>query len=325
MSGSRPPCLLADIGGTRARFALYAECRVQAIRHLAVADYDNPIPALRAYLDDVGVEPPARAVLAVAGPVDGAGTRARLTNASWDFDAEALARALDIPGVLLVNDFAAQAWALPALEGDDLARLGGGGAIPDAPMLAVGPGTGLGVAAYLPRGAHGDERVVSGEGGHITLAAGNGEEAVLIERLRARFVHVSAERVLSGPGLVALAEAVAALSAEAGTSTPDTPAGVIAAARAGDAAARRTLGHFASFLGAFAGDLALIFGARGGVYLTGGLPPALRSELAESVFRERFEDKGRFHDYLRETPTWIVTRRDPAFLGLARLAGRLTA
>lgn len=310
--------LLADIGGTHARFALLRapERTHSAPKRFRVADYSQPSDALRAYFDEVGASP-RRAVLAVAGPVDRG--RASLTNATWTFDAELLAKRIGMTEVTLINDFAAQAWALAELPPDSLLHLGGSNARVDAPMVAVGPGTGLGVAAYLPPGDGADARVVAGEGGHASLAATDERETVLLEELRRRFGHVSAERVLSGPGLVLLAEVLAAMEGRKET-LPATPEAVIDLARGGDATAAAAVDRFAAFLGSYAGDLALIFGARGGVFLTGGLPPALRGELAVSSLRGRFEAKGRFRDYLREIPTWIVTHPDPAFVGLSRVA-----
>jgi len=321
MGAAAARALLADIGGTNARFALLRDDGISQVQRLRVDAYNDPADAIAAYLDQAGASPPALAVLAVAGPVEQGG--ARLTNAGWRFDAAALARAGGFDRVRLINDFEAQAWALPELAPDNVTPLGGGTARHDAARLVLGPGTGLGVAAYLPPTADGPERVVTGEGGHATLAAEGPDEWALLARLRARYGRVSAERVLSGPGLAALAEAVAE---EQGEAVPArTPEAVLAAARDGDPTARRAEAVFCGLLGAFAGDLALIFGARGGVWLGGGLTAALAAELPGSTFRARFEAKGRFRDYVADIPVWIVRHPEPALLGLASQARALGA
>lgn len=317
----RVRALLADIGGTNARLALlYDNGRLVPLPTRAVADYDGPGSAIAAALAEAGASPPSLAVLAVAGPVHR--RPVRLTNAAWCFDRAQLIDETGIGTVQLVNDFAAQAWALPALGPDDTVALGqAGDGLAGAPRLVLGPGTGLGVATFVPGSEGANERVLAGEGGHAGLAAEDARDAALLARLRSRFGRVSAERVLSGPGLAALAQAVAA--EDALTAPPEEPAALVDAARAGDGAAQETLARFLGFLGSYAGDLALVVGAWGGVYLAGGIPPRLRPELESGGFRARFEAKGRFREALRAVPTRLILRRDPAFLGLAELARRL--
>ena len=312
------PTLLADIGGTNARLALlHDDHGVTDVARLAVADFAEPLSAFRTYLDrHSGATPPVAAIIAVAGPVEG--NRARLTNGAWSLEAGELASDLGLSRVRLVNDYEALARALPYLGLDDLAPVGGGHPAADASMLVLGPGTGLGVGAFLPN-PEGGGRAVVGEGGHATLAAGDHREAALIARLRAEFGHVSAERVLSGPGLVNLARAIAA---EDGLGAPpQTPEAVTEAAVSGACpACVAALEAFWRMLGGFAGDLALVFGARGGVYLAGGIAPRFADVLRASDFRARFEDKGRFRQYLEAVPSYVVVHPDPAFLGLAALA-----
>lgn len=305
-------CLLADIGGTNARFGLLPEAgEVQDIAHFAVADFDSAESAMRHYLERSGTRPEG-AVLAVAATVSGG--RARLTNGTWSFDAARLAAALGLRWVELVNDFAAVARAIPRLEPRQLVELGGGGGEGDAPVAVLGPGTGLGAATLLP-----DGRVLVGEGGHVTLPAADDREAALLAILRRRFEHVSAERVVSGMGLVDLHEAVRELDGLTASGIEDA-ADVTAAAAAGDAPAQATLDAFFAFLGSVAGNMALVVGARGGVYLAGGILPRLVEPLLGSRFRERFEQKGRFRGYLESIPTKLIVEPDPAFLGLVAFA-----
>ncbi|SMF46750.1 glucokinase [Tistlia consotensis] len=306
--------LLGDIGGTNARFALlFGRGEISAIEHVPVAEHPTPESAIRHFLGQRDVTPES-AVLAVAGPV--AGGRARLTNGSWVFDSGQLEAALGLGRVQLVNDFAAAALAVPRLGQAQLVPLGGGDGRPDAPVAVLGPGTGLGVATLLP-----DLQVVVGEGGHVTLPATDAREAALIAILRRRFEHVSAERVLSGQGLIDLHDAVVeldgldALPARAG-------AEVVAAAGAGCPAAEATLAAFFGFLGSVAGNLVLTVGALGGLYLAGGILPRLVEPLQRSAFSQRFQAKGRFRDYLAAVPLKLIVEPDPAFLGLANLADR---
>lgn len=306
--------LLGDIGGTNARFALLsARGAISPVAHYAVHDHPTPAAALRHFLAERGAAPDL-AVLAVAGPV--AGGRARLTNAAWDFDAERLEAELGLARVVLVNDFAAVALAVPRLAGDQLLALGGGAGRTGAPVAVLGPGTGLGCATLLP-----GDRVLVGEGGHVTLPAVDEREAALIALLRRRFDHVSAERVLSGPGLIALHGAVSQLEGHEAPVARDG-AEVVAAASAGCPAALGTLDAFFGFLGTVAGNLVLTVGAQGGLYLAGGILPRLVEPLRASRFGERFRAKGRFRDYLAEVPLRLIVEPDPAFHGLANLAGR---
>lgn len=319
--GSRP-ALLGDIGGTNARFALAVDGAVGAIDRLSVAEFPNPAAALRAYLDRTRPDPPPdRAALAVAGPV--ADGRARLTNGTWTFSAARLARDLGFEAVFLVNDFAAQARAIPVLRPRDLRPIGGGRPVPGAPVAVIGPGTGLGVAS-LVFAAEGP-LVIATEGGHVTMPAADDREAEILARLRAGQGHVSAERVLSGPGLEALYRTIA-----------ETDGHVVPARRAEEITTAAVAGRcpvataafdmFCAMLGTVAGDIALTFGARGGVYIAGGILPHLADAFAASRFRERFEDKGRFRTWLAAVPTRLVVRPDPAFLGLAALvAGPATS
>jgi len=309
------PLLLADIGGTYARFALMAGGRLGAIRTLDVGAHGDVAAAIGRFLDEEEGPPPGAAVLAVAGPVDGG--RCKLVNSSWLVDGAELRARFGFSDVRVVNDHEAAACGLVRLAPADTIDIGGKAERVDAPMVVLGPGTGLGMACRFPRA--GGAGVVGSEGGHTTLAAATDREAALIGILRRRFGHVSAERVLSGPGLVNLYEATAELDHIAGgvRMAPE----ITRAAVAGTCdLCRRTLEAFCLFLGSVAGDVALLFGARGGVFVTGGMVPQFADYVARSDFRRRFEEKGRFASYLGAVPTRIVVRPHFTFLGLQALA-----
>lgn len=309
--------LIADIGGTNARFALVdAAGGTGPLQRVKLDAFTGITEAVGAFLAAHGSGRATRgAVLAVAGPVSA--NRARLTNRGWMVDGAEIAAALGIVAVRVVNDFAAVSWSLPALTQADLFPLGGGAAEPGEPMAVLGAGTGLGVGAFLP-----PDRALVTEGGHASLAAHDPREAAVIEWLRARHGHVSAERLLSGMGLVNIHAALAAID---GAAVPERDAAAVTEVALADECpiCRETLAMFCTVLGGVAGDLALLYGARGGVFIGGGIPPRFPQFLAASGFRARFEAKGRFAEWLRPVPTYLVMRQDAAMLGLAALARRL--
>ena len=310
--------LLADIGGTNARFALLEGAELGPVAHIPAAGHAQFAGALRAYLETAGGSIDA-AVLAVAGVV--AGGRCALTNNPWVVDAAELQATFGLSHVRLINDFEAIAWALSHFPARDLFRIGGGEAAAGAPLAVLGPGTGLGVGAYLPQDGG---RVLNSEGGHVTLAAATPREEAVIAQLRTRFGHVSAERALSGPGLENLYRAIAALD---GVAVPSRDAAAISKAARGRECpvCRAALDMFCALLGDVAGNLALTFGARGGVYIAGGIVPRLNEELVRSAFRTRFEEKGRMRAYVAPIPVHVVMHEDPAFVGLKALAQTMAA
>ena len=313
-----PTAVVGDIGGTNARFAIAdlsrpAAPRIAAIAHLPSAHYVNLEAALGDYLASAPIRP-RLAVLAVAGPVqDG---EARLTNLNWHVVRQSV-MALGFDAVSLVNDFCALAAAADALNDDDLERIG-----PNLPRRAnatialVGAGTGFGAAALVRE--PGKAIALAGEGGHIGFSPEDAEEIEILRRLSTRFGRVSIERILSGPGLVSLYDALAAIH---GTfAALQTPHAIVEAAANGQPLATHALQRFAAIFGAAAGDIALTFGARGGVLLAGGLSEAVIAVLRAGPFRRRFEGKGRLSDFVRAVPTHLVRRQDAALLGCARLA-----
>ena len=312
--------LLADIGGTNARFALLLEDGAPGqVLHLPVADYPTAYDAAAAAMERLGcAQPPASAVLAFAGPVEGG--RAVMTNAGWDTTAGELRQRFGFSRVRLLNDYAALALALEHLTEGDRLRIGPARASARGALAVLGPGSGLGVAALLPAEPHGLPLV--SEGGHATMAAADGLEADLLAALREDFGHVSAERVLSGPGLANIHRGLARVQGR--TVSPLSPAEITRLGlEGGDDLCRLALERFCLFLGGFAGNVALSYGAQGGVFLAGGILPRFPDFLAASGFRARFEDKGRFRDYLSAIPTWLITREDAAFVGLAAAARQL--
>ena len=311
------PRLLGDIGGTNARFAwqTHSSASPSDISSYPCAKHDSLLDAIRHYLGEHGRLTPRLCAIGIANPING--DRVQMTNHHWSFSILELQRALGLERLIVINDFTALALSLPTLTAADLRKIGPGAATPGAPLALLGPGTGLGVSGLLPAGTRGFAPI-SGEGGHVTLSAGDDREAAVVQWLRQRFGHASAERALSGPGLVNLYEASCALSAEAVQALG--PSDVIERARSGsDPCCRKALELFCGFLGSVAGDLALTLGARGGVFIGGGIAPRMLTEIERSSFRERFESKGRFRDYLSGIPTVVIDAAiPPALCGAAR-------
>lgn len=306
--------LVADLGGTNARFALVDhEGRIEAIKTYRAAESASLEDVIRRYLDEVGcAQPPAVAILAIAGAV--VKDHTRFSNLDWSVDAVALRRTFGFKSVELINDFTAQALAVPRLAAHDLRNLGPVGPMTRAgPIAVIGAGTGFG-AATLVRGPIGDI-VVPSEAGHASFAPTDEFDLVLWEQLKRRYGRVSVERLLSGSGLLAIYEAVCKQSGR--TPLARQPADIVAADAAGDLEAARSVERFARIYGAVAGDLALTFGASGGVYLAGGLAPRLVDRLASAGFREAFEDKGRLSNFVRAIPTLVVMNPTSGLLGAA--------
>ena len=272
--------------------------------------------ALAAYLEGAGGGTrPRRAAISVACPV--LGDRVSLTNHPWSFSIEEVRRRFGFETLAVINDFSAVARAVPHLGDADRMQFGGGRPAPEAAIAVLGPGTGLGVSGLVPAG--GGWAVIEGEGGHVTMAATGRREAEVLAEVRREFGHVSAERVLSGPGLVSLHRALCRLDGKA-PGPPPAPHDIVAEGAEGRSPrCAEVLDLAAELLGTFAADLALTLGARGGVYIGGGLVPRYARRFAESGFRRRFEDKGRFSEYLAAIPTFLILHEFPAFLGLASL------
>ena len=308
--------LIADIGGTNSRLAIWhadgtAFGHQDAVRKLRNSAYVEIHDMLGSYLDGLDEPLPSSAILAIAGPVTG--DAVQLLNIDWAFSVNGLRQRLGLNQLIVINDFEALAYVVPALGPGDYLDVGNGAADDRAPVVLMGPGTGLGVASLIRVG--GRPVAIPGEGGHVTLPATNAEEADVLAALRERFEHVSAERVLSGAGLTALHEVLHGETVDAATLSQR--------AHDADPAASATFEQFFCFLGTVAGNLALTLGAHGGVYIGGGIVPANRSLFLDSGFRERFVDKGRYRDYLDAIATRLIVRDTPALVGLAGLAASL--
>ncbi len=310
--------LLADIGGTNARFALeYAPGALAAMQTLACDAYPRFEDALRAYLDSVGGGV-RHAVIAIANPV--AGDAIRMTNHHWAFSVAAAKRELCLDTLLLVNDFTALAMALPGLRADETTKVGGGQAQAGGVIGLVGAGTGLGVSALVPAG--GDWVALQSEGGHVAFSPSDPNEVAVLEYCWRRFDHVSAERMVSGPGIALIREALAASRALPVDLSLSTGAIVGRALAGTDALCRETLDCFCGMLGTVAANLAVTLGASGGIYIGGGVVPRLGDYFAASPFRARFENKGRFSAFTANIPTLLITAPHPALGGAAAALAR---
>lgn len=309
--------LIADIGATHSRCALLDhEGEILAPETFNNREFDGIEALLQAYIARRrDSDRPTRAALAVAAPL--AGDHVEMTNLEWSFSRISLQVGLGVRRLELLNDFEAMAWSLLDLAPEQLRQIGRGEPRERAARAVLGPGSGLGVSGLVP---HPDGwAAIAGEGGHVTLAAANAHEAEVIAALRERFGHCSAERVLSGPGLVNLYHVQADM---AGRGIPKIePDDVTALAHKGEPLATAAMEMFFSLLGTVAADLAVTLGAHGGVYMTGGILPRVIDLLAESAFRKRFESKGRYRSYMTAIPTFVITESAPAFRGLRRALG----
>jgi len=314
------PRLVADIGGTNARFGWLDApgLHAQHVRKLAVPDFAGPADAMRAYLAELAgqlggnARPPQHAAMAVATAV--VDDQIAFTNSHWSFSRRQLQAELGLAGLQVLNDFEALALALPHLGPDQL-RAHGALPQPRGTLAVIGPGPGLGVGG-VSQTAQGWV-ALPGEGGHSTLAPGDDFESELLRCARRDFSHVSAERLLSGIGLPVLHQAVATVLGQP-VSEPWTAELIMDRGLAGaDEACSRSLDAFCSLLGSFAGNVALMLGARGGVYIGGGIEPRMEERFFRSSFRERFEAKGRLRSYLEAIPTALITDTLVALTGAA--------
>jgi len=308
------PRLLADIGGTNARFALQRRPgEIGDVEVLSCDAHASFADALRSYLRQVDAPPVRHAAIAIANPVTG--DEIRMTNHHWRFSLESTRREFGFDTLLAINDFTALANALPYLSGKDLVHAGGamtGGA---GALGLVGAGTGLGVGGLVPVDG-GGWCALQSEGGHATFAPADALEAAILQHAWKLYPHVSFERFVSGPGIELIHRALCAIDGR-----PEErlrAADIVArAVDAGDAQCRRTVDCFCAMLGTIASNVAITLGALGGMYIGGGIVPRLGPLFAQSPFRARFEDKGRLGGYLARVPTWVIVAPYPAFVGVA--------
>ncbi len=313
------PRLLGDVGGTNARFGWQANAH-SSIEHVLVlpcAAHETLEAAIRTYLEMKSLPMPRAGALGIANPITG--DAIRMTNHHWSFSISEMQRSLGLQQLNVINDFTALALALPSIAKDNLVQVGGTVAQAYAPKALIGAGTGLGVSGLIPTDANDHWVAIAGEGGHVTLAAQTESEYRVIELIRQRYGHVSAERVLSGQGLVDLYLALRQLQKQQPVDVAGAAEITAWALQDKDPLALQSIEMFAGFLGSVTGDLALTLGARGGVYLGGGIVPRWLGWFETSQFRERFEAKGRFKAYLKDIPVWVINAAEsPALLGAAR-------
>lgn len=303
--------LVGDVGGTNARLAL---CEVEngaisQAKTFSTADYDSLEAVIRFYLDEQQQEI-TDGCIAIACPITD--DWVEMTNHDWAFSTSKMKASLGFEHLEIINDFTAVSMAIPMLSDQDVMQFGGGAAVKDKPVAVYGAGTGLGVAHLV----HVDKRWVSlpGEGGHVDFAANSEEEDLILEVLRAELGHVSAERVLSGAGLVNLYRAIVKSDDRA----PENLKPKDVSQRALEDSCtdcRRALAMFCVIMGRFGGNLALSLGTFGGVYIAGGIVPRFLEFFKSSGFRAAFEDKGRFKDYVQGIPVFLITHDQPGLLG----------
>ncbi len=305
------PRLLADIGATYARLCIErVRGRFDHVSVLPCDEYAGFTEVVQAYLATL---PPAvrprHGAVAIANPIEG--DRVRMTNRDWSFSIREVQRELDLSTLLVVNNYTALAMSLPGLAPEGRRQIGGGQAQADGVIGLIGPGAGLGVSGLVPSG---DRWVtLATEGGHVSFAPTDERELRVLQHAWKTMPRVSAERLLSGPGLELIHQAL-------GHAEPTLHAAdIVQRALAGDAACSATLDCFCGMLGTLASDLALTLGATGGIYVGGGIVPRLGARFDASPFRERFEVKGRFSDYVARIPTFVLTAENLAFLGVSSL------
>lgn len=318
-AAEKPWQLVADVGGTNARFAVVdlergSLCHVVYYSVETYAIFADVLAEFSAHVSSAGswAKTPQGACLAVAGPVEG--SVLKFTNSPWEIDANGIEAQLDGAPLHIINDFAAVGYATTRLSPVDYLQLGGGAGNPTKPVAVLGPGTGLGVCAVVPCQEH--KVVIEAEGGHADYAPVDAQEIAVLNILLQRFGRVSYERLLSGAGILSTYQALAELALR--EPVHERPEDVYQAAMDGsDTLAMRTLQLFCRILGSFAGNLALTLGARGGVFIAGGIAPKVLSILQQSEFRNRFESKGRLRGFLADIPVQVITAKDIGLKGAA--------
>ena len=307
--------LVADIGGTNARFALLStDKQLLQQQQMVCADYPDIVSAINTYLQLAGDPTIHEAAIAIANPIDG--DSVKMTNHHWTFSIEQTRKALNLKSLILKNDLTALAMSIPQLPVEELKQLGGKITDQKTPLAVIAPGTGLGVSGLIKAG---DQWIpLQSEGGHVSLSPGNPREIAILECSWDWYEHISAERLISGVGYQNLYQAICRLE---GTAPKDLSAVEIShKALAGtDRCCEETLSTFCALLGSTAGNLVLTLGAFDGIYIGGGIVPGLGSYFENSAFRERFEAKGRFKDRLRQVPAYVIQSKNPVLLGIGQV------
>ena len=309
------PRLVADIGGTNARFAMIFDNAgtLSNERSMSCDPYAGPVDAIEAYLKETNAPQPHEIAMAVATTIGA--DRIQFTNNHWAFSVEETRQALGVERLLMLNDFTALALSLPHLSAAQQRQVGSGQATANAAIALIGAGTGLGVSGLLS--TKNGWVPIEGEGGHVGFSPANIRETEILRIAWREFEHVSGERLISGIGLDPLYRAIAELEGVSGPAP--TPATITERAlRGNDDLCRDVMNTFCGMLGTAAGNLAVTLGARGGVYIGGGIVPRLGEFFDRSPFRQRFEAKGRFSNYLKAIPTKVILADYPALTGAAQ-------
>ncbi|MBU2863126.1 glucokinase [Reinekea forsetii] len=319
--------LIADIGGTNARFALapiksfehphllsLSESELVAPKALNGAEYETIEAAILAYLSGLDKEysKPKHAVMAIACPTDK--DQITMTNHTWSFSVSSLKASLGLVSLKFINDYNAMANAIPHLAADELVKVGRGEAVVGKPMAITGPGTGLGLAAL----AFNDlgPITIETEGGHAHFAPTNEKEIAILQYLLTKHDRVSNERLVSGMGLENIYQGLCYFKKQpiVELKAPEISKRALEQA---DPIAEEALSTFCAITGSYAGDVALTLGAKGGVYITGGIVPRFLGYFLESEFRARFEEKARLSGFVESIPTYVVMAKQPGLLGSA--------
>lgn len=312
--------LIADIGGTNARFGVVDSDGTHDLMYLACQDYTGPAEAAEDYFHKVGLKTrPQIGVIAVAGPVQD--DLINFTNLQWSFRQSQLRHDLQLQALEVMNDFKAVALAVPGIAPELISKIGGGDAVAHGAIGVIGPGTGLGVASLVWGGDH--YVAQPGEGGHVTMPPINEREYAIFQQLRVKYHHISAERVCSGKGLENLYNAIRVLDHK--LDAPDLSAPEISerAISGTCAISRECLNLMLRFLGRISGNLALTLGAQGGVYIAGGIPTKLGTHFNTSEFLEEFQAKGRQRAFMESVPVYMIHHDAIGLLGLEQQAQKL--
>ena len=306
--------LVIDLGGTNIRFGLVAENTLSPthMESYTISSFPELEQAIAHYLSQYPHYQPQQAAIAVAGPVTG--DHFQLTNFAWAFRISDLCKKFGFKRFKMINDFTALALSLPLLQADELVQVGGGEAKPDGTIALVGPGTGLGVSGLLHTKA--GYYPLSGEGGHVSLGARSSRELAIFDEFHKKYGHMSAERLLSGTGLGEVYQVIRRLDQLDATALP--VADIAHSAIEGSCAScMETMSMFCEWLGVIASDLVVTLGANGGLYIGGGIVPKLGDYFLNSNFRQQFETKGRFREFMETVPCYVIRAEHPALYGAA--------
>ncbi|WP_111976401.1 glucokinase [Algibacillus agarilyticus] len=307
-------CLIADVGGTNMRIAQTngVDTQFTQDRTYPVTGYDNIDDVINQYCTDENINAVQHVCVAIACPING--DQVSMTNHTWSFSIEAVKKKLNLDSFLVINDFTAQAMCLPFLTDENKIQVGGDKADLSAPMAVYGPGTGLGVAHLIKA----NEKYIPlpGEGGHVDFASNDELEQKILNVLQSKYGHVSVERLVSGPGILEIYQAICHIkSVELSFSSP---ADITKHAVDGTCEyCKLTLDTFCRVMGSFGGNLALTTLTYGGVYIAGGIIPRFIEYFKNSDFRTQFEAKGRFTALNKKIPVFVITEKQPGLLGAA--------